>query len=180
MTALEIAGFIAALITAISTALTAVYVIWWRDRPSTTIPGYAELKASLDDPDTCHWVRVSTALSGPPPVFDPRGRQRSQGPPSRSGKVVKLTRTAVTLDHPWFGNQTVVLAAIHGVIRENWPREADKTRDWVPRHDSDRRGDSSHSLKTRLRRFRATRQPLPATPEPRDEPSGGPDSPPMS
>ena len=137
MTALEVTGLVAAVVTGVSTAVTAVYVIWWRDRPSTTIPGYGMLKASLDDPDTCHWVQVSTALSGPPPVFDPQGRRRAQLAPSRSGKVVNLTRTAVTLDHPWYGNRIVALAAIHGVIRKDWPPDAEDTSDWVPRLDSD-------------------------------------------
>ena len=136
MTALEITGLIAGLVTAIATGVTAVYVIWWRDRRSATIPFYRVLKASMDDPDPHHWVLINGARGLSPPVLDQQGYPVTIFTPA--GKVVKITRTTVTLDHPRLGNESIDLSHVHSVRRTK--QSTAYCKGWTPRFDSDGRG----------------------------------------
>lgn len=151
MTADTLGIWITATAVVIGTLLT-----WWRGRRSVSIPFYRVLKASQDDDsDDYHWVKVVTALAPGPPVYDPRGHRTSQPPPSRTGKVVKITRASVTLDSPWGGNQTIALAVIHGVKR-NEARQHNRHDDWVPCLDADRKPDDPFSPTNREDTLRRT------------------------
>lgn len=133
MTVPEIAGLVAGVVTALATGVTAV-VLLLRGRRSASTPFYSLLKASLDDPDSRHWVSINTGLTRASFVF---GEQRINTL-YFSGKVVRLTRETVTLDEPYDGNNSIYLSHIHTVQRLRAREEI--CRGWTPRFDSDGQG----------------------------------------
>ena len=118
--------------TAIAVGL-GTFLAWWRSRRAATIPFYRGLKASLDDADKYHWVRVNNN-----DLFE--------------GKVVKITKTTITLDHPLGGNDFIAVSHLSGACRldslvTSW-------HDWVPCLDSDRTADDPYSPEARIKRVR--------------------------